>query len=128
MSAQDTEAYTPREKMIWLGGAVALLISVVVLGIVVGGGGSEENAPSGSATADGVLVGVADDRLTLRLTRPVDGQSEIEFEVRPENREGLDLEHLQLHASDGLPTRIYYEREGERYVARGAEDLPSPSR
>jgi hypothetical protein len=117
------DSYSSREKTIWLGAALLLLTSVVVA-IFVFGGASEGDGPGEVASAEGVLVQVEEERLRLRLARPLDGRSEIDFAVEPRDRATLNIAHLQLHASDGLPTRIYYERDGDRYVARGAQDLP----
>jgi len=124
-SAEDPPgAYSSDEKAISLGVALVLLASVVAA-IVIFGGANQGDDRGGSAAADGVLVRVEPGRLRLRLARPVEGQREIDFVVRPQDQAALDITHLQLHASDGLPTRIYYERVGDQYVARRAEDLPA---
>lgn len=110
-----------REKTLWLAGAgVALLSLIVVIVLVAGSGGDAESLRS----FDGVLTVVEDDRLTLVLDRPANGLDEIDFVVRPEDRATLDIQHLRLHASDRLPTRIYYERDGDEYIAREAADVP----
>lgn len=120
---RDDDAYSTRQKAISLAVALLLLASVV-LGIVVFGGGDGSDDAGALASADGVLTLVQPDRLRMQLQEPLDGQSTIDFVVRPEDRAQLDIAHLQVHASDGLPTRIFYERDEGRYAARSAVDLP----
>jgi hypothetical protein len=109
-----------REKALWLGGAGVGLLSLIVIIVLVAGSGGGDSLRS----FDGELTVVEEDRLTLLLDRPANGRSQIEFVVRPEDRAALDIPHLELHAAQGLGTRIYYERDREEYVARKADDLP----
>jgi hypothetical protein len=111
-----------REKALWLAGAgVALLSLVVVVVLAAGSGGGDDES---LRSFDGVLTVVEDDRLRLLLDEPADGRNEIELVVRPEDRAALDIQHLELHAAQALGTRIFYERDGEEYIAREALDLP----
>ena len=122
----DSGEYSPRQKALSLAIALLLLGSVVVAIVLSSGGNADGGGDIADLpTADGVLVLVQPDRLRMRLQQPLDGQREVDFFVRPEDRPELDVAHLQLHASDGLPTRIFYERDDDRYVARSAVDLPS---
>lgn len=107
--------------MLWLAGAGALLLSLIVVVVVVAGSGGGDDS---LRSFDGELTVVEDDRLTLLLDQPANGRNEIEFVVRPEDRAALDIPHLRLHAAQNLGTRVYYERDGEEYVAREAADLP----
>ena len=110
-----------REKTLWLAGAGALLLSlIVVIALLAGSGGDDDSLRS----FDGQLTVVDDDRLRLVLDEAVDGRNEIDFVVRPEDRQALDIPHLQLHSAQSLGTRIYYERDGEQYIAREADDVP----
>ena len=110
-----------REKTLWLAGAGALLLSLILVVALVAGGGSDDDS---LRSFDGNLEVVEEDRLRLVLNETVDGENEITFIVRPEDRAALDIPHLELHAAQGLGTRIYYERDGEDYIAREAADLP----
>ena len=103
------------------------MLSVAVPAVLLrdrGGGQDGSSLPH----TDGILFEVRSDRLLLTPYRPLDGQNLIEFEVRPEHADALDIPHLQSHASSRLPSPVFYERDGERYVARFVEDLPPGSR
>lgn len=110
-----------RDKAIWAGVALFLLASLVV-GIVVLADGSDDDDLQ---AADGVLVEAEDDRLRIDLSQPIDGRDQLELAVQPADRAQLDIPHLRQHARARLPTRVYYGRDGDGYVARRAEDLPS---
>lgn len=120
---EASETYTTRQKMVALG--VALLLLGSVIGAVLAFGSSGDGGSGELQAADGVLVAVQPDRLRLRLSEPLDGKSEIDFVVRPDDQAALDIAHLQIHSADGLPTRVLYERDGDTYVARSAQDLPT---
>ena len=45
----------------------------------------------------------------------------------PRDDRYFDLAHIQSHSSIALPTRIYFERDGDRYYARFKEDAPANS-
>ena len=122
----DSGEYTSRQKALSLAVALLLLASVVVaVAVSSGGDGDGGGDIADLPTADGVLVLVQPDRLRMRLQEPIDGQLEVDFHVRPEDQADLNVAHLQIHAADGLPTRIFYEEDDGRYVARSAVDLPS---
>lgn len=73
---------------------------------------------------DGVLVEVDLPRLVLDAYEPLDGEREIEFRVRDSDLQYFDVVHIRAHASIGLPTRLYYERDGDTIWAVYKEDAP----
>ncbi len=77
--------------------------------------------------ADGVMVVVDLPRLVLESYSPVDGKREIEFRVRDSDLKYFDVVHLRAHSSIGLPTRVFYERDGDTYWAVYKEDAPANS-
>lgn len=79
------------------------------------------------ARIDGVLVEVDLPRLVLDAFRPLDGAREIQFRVRERDLRYFDVVHLRAHSSIGLPTRLFYEREGDVYWAVYKEDAPANS-
>jgi len=73
---------------------------------------------------DGTLAVAEPDRLVLRPLRPGPGRGEITFAVRSRERGSFDLQHLRSHAALGVPTRIYYRRDGTRLLALFKDDAP----
>lgn len=112
-------------------GLTALAIGLVsILAWLFGPGAAAPKAPVDVASlpsADGTLVVVDLPRLVLKTFRPVDGKREVEFTVREADRANFDVAHLRSHSSIGLPTRVYFEREGGRYFAVFKEDAPANS-
>jgi hypothetical protein len=53
---------------------------------------------------------------------------EVEFVIADDDRANFDIAHMQSHSSVALPTRIYYEAEGDVRYARFKEDAPVNSR
>jgi hypothetical protein len=74
---------------------------------------------------DGTLMVVEDDRLVMRPFEPLEGKSEIEFEMRDTYRKNFDFAHMRSHSSVGIPTRIYYRKDGEILVAVYKADAPA---
>ncbi len=74
---------------------------------------------------DGTLSNVRDRGLTMRPFKPLDGSERVAFEIQEADASYFDIIHLKSHSSIALPTRVYYVREGDRYVARFAEDAPA---
>jgi hypothetical protein len=73
-------------------------------------------------SADGILVRVTQRRIALRTI-----EGDAVFFVAAADRPALGIEHMQSHM--GVPSigfRIYYERRGEKYFARAAEEIPAP--
>jgi hypothetical protein len=127
----DRHAATARGRVHLAAGAAA---TTLLLGIVVWLFGTAppelarpanvESLPS----VDGTLLVVEPDRLVLDAFAPIDGRREIEFVVREQDRSHFDIAHLRSHSSIALPTRLYYERDGDTYVAVYKEDAPANSR
>lgn len=113
-----------RDRTFFAAAAAFLLVSLVA-GLVLLGGGEGGSDTGELETADGVIVEVTNERLRMRLARPLDGEDVIELEVRDADRRTLDLPHLRDHSSFGLPTRVYFQRSGDSYLARRAIDLPA---
>ena len=113
-----------RQKLTSLGVAGVLLASLVV-GIVVFADSDTSDTSQGFEVADGTVVDADEDSVRFRPSDAIDGKTEIELTVPPDDRgEKLDPEHLLYHASTGGAMRIYYERDGDAYIAREAYDLP----
>lgn len=74
---------------------------------------------------DGTLTTVEDDRLVMEPFEPLDGKAELEFEIREAYKKNFDLAHLRSHSAVGIPTRIYYRRDGDVYVAVYKTDAPA---
>lgn len=79
------------------------------------------------AFADGTLTVVENDRLVLEPFGDA-RRDALVFAIRPADTRYFDIAHMQSHSSVALPTRIYYERSGERLYARFKEDAPANSR
>jgi hypothetical protein len=59
---------------------------------------------------------VQDDRLVVQ---PQNGTEPQEFTIRPQDRQRLDLFHLEQHAADQLQSIVHYEEVGDaRYAVR----------
>ena len=105
-------------------GALLLVTGAVLL--LTGGGASSGSGSGGAAvrSIDGKLTSVQDTELTLQP----DGGGAIErFAVRPIDRRTLDLGHLQTHMAQGLPSRVFYESDGDLRYAVRVDDLPAPT-
>jgi len=115
------KAGASRTKLAAVGGALVILV-VAVLGAVVLASGDD----SGELEyLDGVIVASEEDRLVLRLPEPVEGhEGQIEMTIPPESAADVDIEHLDYHQVQGDVFRIFFERDGDSYVARRAEDIP----
>jgi hypothetical protein len=105
---------------------VLVLVLLAVTGIVAlasGGGDDDDKAPA-AAEVTGVITSVTTDRLALR---PLEGGREMTFSIRPTDVRRLDIFHLQTHSSQGLPTRVSYERDGGTlYVTQAVDAVPTP--
>ena len=67
----------------------------------------------------GVLTTVQDTRLVLQ---PEGGGAPAEFMIRPEDRQRLDLFHLEQHAADSLPSIVHFDKVGDRRYATRVDD------
>lgn len=125
------EPLHPRAPRKLVAGIVALTIGMLsILGWLFGPAASEPKAPvdvDALPSVDGTLVVVDLPRLVLKPFRPINGKREIEFTVREAEKANFDIAHLRSHSSIGLPTRLYYEREGNRYFAVYKDDAPANS-
>jgi hypothetical protein len=74
---------------------------------------------------DGTLLVVEDDRLVMEPFEPLEGKDEITFELRDAYRQNFDLAHLRSHSSVAIPTRIFYRKDGDAYVAVYKQDAPA---
>lgn len=114
-----------------------VVVGIVVVGIVVLFSGSaeetagpppevqsaaEQGGDSSVKTVDGTLTVVEQDRLVLQPFEP--GSDEMEFVIDSPDAGNFDIAHMQSHSSVALPTRIYYERDGDRLLAKYKEDAP----
>lgn len=76
---------------------------------------------------DGVVSDVSLPTVTIEGYEPLEGATSVSFGVRDGDLRYFDVVHLRAHSSIGLPTRIYYERDGERLWAVYKEDAPANS-
>lgn len=76
---------------------------------------------------DGVMARVDLPILKLNAYSQVDGSDQLTFHVREADLRYFDVVHLRAHSSIGLPTRLYYEREGGKLWAVYKEDAPANS-
>lgn len=126
------EASSPLARPRWL------IATIVIATVVLLGGlfwlfrpeGGEPNAPVDVfdlPTMDGTLVVVEPPKLVMKLFRPVNGQEEVEFTIREQDKKNFDVAHLRSHSSIGLPTRIFYLEEGGQRYAVYKTDAPANS-
>ena len=118
-----TQGPTPtgldRRDLLRLGGLIVALLAIVGVVVLAGGGGSGDQA---SGRVRGVLTEVSDTRLVLQ---PDGGGATQEFVVRPQDRQRLDIFHLEQHAADQLPSIVHYERDGNTRYATRVDDAPT---
>ena len=122
MTADDhgqTTGYDRRD-LLRLGGLLAALLAIVALVLVLGGGGSGSERSTGRL--QGVLTTVEQTKLVLQ---PQDGGAPTEFTIRPEDRQRLDLFHLEQHAADSLPSIVHFEKVGDKRYATRVDDAPT---
>lgn len=128
---QQPPQQTPPGSRKLVAGLTALAIGLVsILAWLFGPSAAAPKAPVDVASlpsTDGTLVVVDLPRLVLKTFRPVDGKREVEFTVREADKANFDVAHLRSHSSIGLPTRVYFERDGDRYFAVYKEDAPANS-
>lgn len=140
---QEPAGLTDKRRAVYLGAAVALLLALVIPVALLGGGSGGGGTPDGAAgssgaassgdvsgqSVEGRLTVVERDRLVLDTAEAVDGRNQVELSVRPQDAEAVDVIHLKDHATQGLPSRIFYEQEGEARYAVGQQDAdtsPAP--
>jgi hypothetical protein len=76
---------------------------------------------------DGVLSEVELPILVMNSYTPVDGETNLTFTVPDENLRYFDVVHLRAHSSIGLPTRLYFQRDGDELIAVYKIDAPANS-
>jgi hypothetical protein len=116
---QQQPAGLDRRDLLRVVGLIAALLAIVGVVLLAGGGGGASERSTGQE--EGILVQVTD--TTLVLQPPGEGQP-VTFAIRPEDRQRLDLFHLQTHAADQLPSIVYYEQEGRQRYATRVDDAP----
>jgi hypothetical protein len=100
-----------------LGGLLAALLVVVAIVLLAGGGGGSD--PPATGQVRGILISVTDQELVLQ---PDSGGDRQTYKIRPQDRQRLDLFHLQQHSADRLPSILYYERSGDTKYATRVDD------
>ena len=108
--------------------ALGIVLVVLVALFLLFRGSSPPAAPvnvEDLPRVDGTLTAVEDDRLMMQPFEPLDGDVEIEFELREAYKQNFDVAHLRSHSAVGIPTRIYYRRDGDVYVAVYKTDAPA---
>jgi hypothetical protein len=113
-------ASSSRSDLVRMAAVLAALLVVTGAVLLLTGGGSGDRV-SESATVDGRLTVVEQTRLVLQ---PNDGGPQQTFSIRPTDVARLDLPHLETHAADQLPSRVFYETEGSTRYAVRVDDLP----
>ncbi len=123
------QAGSRRTKVVGLIGAIFGLLALVGL-VWLFGPGDDSGSDVDTAQlvyADGTLVSVEDRRLVFQPFDPIDGQTEVEFTIREADAQNFDIAHLESHSAVALPTRLYYEKDGDTYYAVYKEDAPANS-
>ena len=126
----DEVGERPRGRRWLTAAAVALATFLAAVVWLFGSAPPELQRPTNVdslPSVDGTLVVVESDRLVLEAFKPVGGEDELEFTIRPQDRSHFDIAHLRSHSSIALPTRLFYEREGGSLFAVYKEDAPANS-
>ena len=76
---------------------------------------------------DGAISEISDTKVVLHLLPERRRRPEITFVVPQPPPPGVDLEHLRGDAASGVNTRVFYRRDGGRYVLRGYTHPPAAS-
>ena len=82
-------------------------------------GGSERHADLTGPHFDGAVSTITEDEIGLYILPPRAEEPRVTIEIPPDLQRELDLAHMRADASGGVNFRIFYRREGERYVMRG---------
>lgn len=120
----DPRTPTDRRGRLLLLGA-GLLVILGALGWLFSGHAAPERMAIGDLPwVDGTLTIVEPTRLQMNTFEPLDGSTIIDFEILPRDRGAFDLAHIRTHSSLAIPTRIYFERSGDTYLAVYKTDAP----
>jgi hypothetical protein len=84
------------------------------------GSGGSSGPPAGARSVDGVVRSVSQTELVYA---PADGSAPIRFALTPADARRLDIFHLQLHARDQLPSRLFYTQTGDERTVIRVDDL-----
>jgi hypothetical protein len=112
---------TERGDLVRMGAILVglLVVTGAVLLATGSGGGGSPSVQRG--TVDGTLLSASQEQGIV--VQPSGGGPVQRFAVRPIDVRRLDFFHLQDHASQKLPSRVFYEQEGgQRYAVR-VDDL-----
>ena len=110
---------TQRGDLVRMGAILlGLLVVTGALLLVTSGGGGASTVKRG--TVDGTLLSASEQGIVVQ---PADGGPVQSFAVRPIDVRRLDFFHLQTHASQKLPSRVFYEQEGGTRYAVRVDDL-----
>ncbi|HEX8123445.1 MAG TPA: hypothetical protein VF549_19495 [Solirubrobacteraceae bacterium] len=118
-SGQQQPAGLDRRDLLRLVGLIAALLAIVAVVLLAGGGGGGTERSTGQE--QGVLTQVTETTLVLE---PTGGGEPVTFTIRPQDRQRLDLFHLQTHAADALPSIVFYEQVGRQRYATRVDDAP----
>jgi hypothetical protein len=111
---------TDRRDLLRMGALLLALLAAtgLILALTSGSGGGGTPAGGAQGTMDGILTTVSAQELVLRRS---DGGGDQRFVVRDPRQ--LDLFHLETHARDQLPSRVFFVRDGDALYAVRVEDL-----
>lgn len=119
----DEERGQDRRRLFLLG--AGLLVILGALGWLFSGQAAPERMAIGDLPwVDGTLTIVEPTRLQMNTFEPLDGSTIIDFEILPRDQGAFDLAHIRTHSSLAIPTRIYFERSGDIYLAVYKTDAP----
>ncbi len=120
MTADGQTPGFDRRNLLRLVGLLVALLAIVGLVVLLGGGGGGSERSTGRM--QGVLTTVENAKLVLQ---PEGGGAPTEFAIRPEDRQRLDLFHLEQHAADSLPSIVHFEKVGDKRYATRVDDAPT---
>ncbi|MDQ5894769.1 MAG: hypothetical protein QG596_1030 [Actinomycetota bacterium] len=130
LSERRQNQVTRRRRILFGGALVASMLSLALIIWLFSPGETETEAPPGIANLeriDGTLLVAENDELVMRPFEPFEGQEEITFVVNEANQKNFDLAHLRSHSAIGLPTRVFFRRQGDQLIAVYKEDAPANS-
>ena len=125
MTSDDAPA-GPRRRLAREPIALAAVLLVLLGGtaVLLGAGDDGSGGPKNAGQLDGIVASAQQGVIVFSPTQPFEGKRQVTFEVRPRDAAAVDVQHLQEHSAQGLLTRLYYERDGDKLYAVGQEDLP----
>jgi hypothetical protein len=112
---------TERGDLVRMGAILVGLLVVTGAILVATSGTGGGKATTARGTVDGTLLSASQEQGIV--VQPADGGPVQRFSVRPIDVRRLDFFHLQDHASQKLPSRVFYEQEGGTRYAVRVDDL-----